>query len=252
MASFLSKLLPYAVRYHIKEMLISDKKNELMRSKLYGSFIRENDLVFDIGANMGNRITPFLKLGAKVVAVEPQKECISYLKFKFGKKITIVPKALGSNEGVKELHISNTHNTISSFSEEWIDAVKKSGRFPNTEWNKTEKIEMTTFDELIRIYGTPKFAKIDVEGYENEVLKGLTQKVPCLSFEYTVPEQTDKVTACIERLVQINSEIICNYSIGENMELALSEWISASEMLSLVKTNEFIQTLFGDIYIASK
>lgn len=249
MSTKLAKLIPYYIRYGVKEFLFPDKKNELLRKNFYSQFIKKGDLVFDIGANMGNRIGPILKLGARVVAVEPQKECIKYLKIKFGNKINIVDKALGSAKGVKEIYVSDKHNTISSFSEDWIDSVKSSGRFQNSNWEKGEQIEMTTFDEVIKKYGQPVFAKIDVEGFELDVLMGLSAALQYVSVEYTVPEQTNKVIDCIKRLCEINPHIECNYSKGEEMQLALNKWLSVNEMLELVQSKNFNDTRFGDIYV---
>ena len=62
----------------------------------YSGFIKKGDMCFDVGANLGDRTEAFLKLGAKVVVVEPQEDCIKTLKDKFGdnENVFIVPKAL--------------------------------------------------------------------------------------------------------------------------------------------------------------
>jgi hypothetical protein len=83
-------------------------------------------LCFDVGANIGNRITPLLHIGALVLAVEPQETCYKFLEYKFGNKIILV-KGLCEKVCTRKFHIANA-NTISSFSEEWINAVKN-GRF---------------------------------------------------------------------------------------------------------------------------
>jgi hypothetical protein len=51
------------------------REKKLLRKRLtfYRNFIRNGDLCFDIGANIGTRTEAFLELGAKVVAVEPQR-----------------------------------------------------------------------------------------------------------------------------------------------------------------------------------
>src|SRR4051812_33411059 len=94
------------------------------RKRFYGQFLQPGDLCFDVGANVGNRISPVLEIGARVVAVEPQKKCYQTLERKFGDKIVIVKKGLSGEEGVKEFYISD-ESTISSFSKEWIDKVKE-------------------------------------------------------------------------------------------------------------------------------
>lgn len=216
------------------------------RSTFYASFVQKGTLCFDVGANIGNRVGPLLSVGAKVVAVEPQENCYKVLRNKYGSKIEIVTKGLGSEPGIKDFYISNAH-TISSFSEEFVEAVKD-GRFKEYNWNKTVKIELTTLDVLVEKYGTPSFIKIDVEGYELEVLKGLSSPIDMISFEYMVPEQTTKVVDCIEQIEKNNPTVECNYCVGESMEFALESWLSADKMKDYVLSPEFIGSEFGDVY----
>src|SRR6266542_4152127 len=111
----------------IKRNIETPKKNRdfLERSiKLYSHFLDTNDLCFDVGANMGNRIKPLIQLGAKIIAIEPQEKCYEFLQRKYGSKIQIVTKGLGEKTGEMDFYISNA-TTISSFSKDWIDSVKK-------------------------------------------------------------------------------------------------------------------------------
>ena len=225
-----------------------NRKKELeniQRREFYSSFIKPNDLCFDVGANMGNRVRPLLDIGARIVAVEPQKTCQKYLKYKYGNSITIVGNGLAETECIRDFYISNS-NVLSSFSDEWIKSLK--GRFKSNTWERKVKVEMTTIDKLIEKHGKPVFIKIDVEGYELNVLKGLTRPIKMLSFEYAVPEQTKNVIACIEQINQINAKIVFNYCVGEDMNFILVRWLTKSEMENYIKTNEFLSTGFGDIY----
>jgi FkbM family methyltransferase len=216
------------------------------RSTFYASFVQKGALCFDVGANLGNRVGPLLSAGARVVAVEPQENCYKALRNKFGTKIDIVTKGLGAEPGIKDFYISNAH-TISSFSEEFVEVVKD-GRFKEYNWNKTIKVEITTLDALVEKYGTPAFIKIDVEGYELEVLKGLSSPIDMISVEYMVPEQAAKVVECIEQIEKNNPTIECNFSVGESMEFGLEAWLSATEMKDYVLGPGFISTEFGDVY----
>ncbi|MEI6554419.1 MAG: FkbM family methyltransferase [Paludibacter sp.] len=233
-----------------KEILKIEEEENAKRQLFYGSFLSKDDLCFDVGANHGNRITPLLNLGVKVVAVEPQESCYKYLEVKFGKKIQIVKKGLGEKECLKDFHISDV-STISSFSDEWIESVKEN-RFKNHNWNKTVKVEMTTLDKLIELYGTPSFIKIDVEGYELDVLNGLSEPIKMISFEYTVPEHTEKVLKCIDRIDKNGDNLECNYSVGESMDFELKSWISVKEMKEHIAKKDFIDTDFGDVYLRIK
>jgi len=227
-----------------------EKKLLKKRAQHYAQFLKAGDLFFDVGANVGNRIVPVLEIGARVVAVEPQDVCYKVLVMKFGKKITLVKKGLADKPGTREFFVSNVHVT-SSFSQEWIESVKKSGRFKKREWNKKVLMEMTTLDALINEYGVPAFIKIDVEGFELEVLRGLSSAVPAISFEYTVPEQTDRLVECIQRVGAVNPTSQWNYSVGEGMELSLQQWLTLDEMIQFVRTEKFLQSKFGDVYVRS-
>lgn len=233
-----SKLMPYI-----------NKRKEEKRTIFYRQFINEGDLCFDIGANIGNRTKPFLNLKAKVVAVEPQSACCKILRDSFGDSITILQKGVGDKKGVLDFFEADSP-IISSFSEEWIEEVKKD-RFKDFNWNKPIKVEVTTLDDLIAEYGHPAFVKIDVEGYELNVLQGLNQPVKCLSFEYTVPEQTEHAIACIKQFQKVSPKATFNYSPRESLRMAFTEWIDIDTMCNLIKSSKFAKTLAGDIYARS-
>src|SRR5271157_163822 len=149
--------------------------------EFYSQFMSSKDVVFDIGANIGNRTRVFAELAGLVVAVEPQESCWEVLKTEFGGNRRVIPirEAAGAKEGTGYLQLSGV---LSSLSPSWIDAVKKSGRFSCHSWGDPYPVGMTTLDRLIKIFGVPSFVKIDVEGYEFEVLKGLSSPVGALSY----------------------------------------------------------------------
>lgn len=233
-----------------KELIKKEKELINERRYFYSQFLTsQDDIYFDVGANYGNRIEPIIDKNIKIIAVEPQIKCIKYLRRKFGDKITIVPKGLGNAEGIKTMYISNA-DVLSSFSKEWIESTQKSGRFSQYNWNEEQQIEITTLDLLIKKYGKPKFIKIDVEGFEFEVLQGLSQPIEYLSFEYTIPERKKSIIECIDRISEISNqnEVQFNYSIGESMEWALNEWLTPEQMKEEIELDKFIKSGFGDIY----
>ncbi len=231
----------------------SPKEDETLiqkRRDFYSQFLTsKDDIYFDVGANYGNRIEPIINKDIKIIAIEPQRKCIKALKKKFGDKIIIVSKGLGSTEEIKTMYIANSH-TLSSFSKEWIEATRESGRFSQYKWNRKQKVQMTTMDALIELYGKPKFIKIDVEGFELQVLQGLSQPIEFLSFEYTVPERKKTVLECLDRIINIagNNEVLFNYSVGESMVWKLEKWLTPEEMKKEIESTRFLETYFGDIY----
>lgn len=172
------------------------------------------------------------------------------MRKKFKNKIFVEEKGLGEVEGKKKFYISNA-TTLSTFSDEWMSAVKQ-GRFRKNKWKHMGEIEITTLDNLIKKFGYPTFVKVDVEGYEVEVLSGLSKMVKMLSYEYTVPETLNKALKCLDKIKSIDANVLCNYSIGESMEFALKTWISCEEMKKIIVSDEFINSGFGDIYIKKK
>lgn len=216
------------------------------RVAFYRNLVQPGQLVFDVGANVGNRVRAFLELGAKVVAVEPQPSCIAILENAFGDSITLEKTGLSSAEGSAEMRIA-TDSTISSLSDDFIRRTKEK-RFSQYEWNKSITIPLSTLDRLIERHGPPQFCKIDVEGFEPEVLKGLHQPLPCLSLEYCVPEMTDQLLECIDLLHGLSAEYRFNYSREESMVWAMETWMDHAAFHELVQTDAFTATLFGDIY----
>lgn len=216
--------------------------------EFYSHFICPGSLCFDVGANIGNRVKIFLKLDAEVVAVEPQSDCVSTLRTVFGNdpRLTVIQGALGESDGEATIMVSNA-NTISSMSQEWIQAVKRSGRFSDKySWDEKQLVSMTTLDQLIDKYGNPDFVKIDVEGFEYRVVQGLSQPIKMASFEFTAPEFIHASLKCIDHFQGL-SDISLNYSIGESMELSLEDWVTPEEMKTILKNVH--DKKHGDIYV---
>ncbi len=218
------------------------------QKKLYGQFITKGNLCFDVGANVGNRTALFQELGANVVMIEPQKECYHALEKRFP-NLPLIKKGLGEKESTEKLYVSDV-SLISSFSKSHVDMMQED-RFKGANWDKTVDIEMTTLDHLIAEYGVPDFCKIDVEGYEFDVLKGLSQPIKALSLEYIVPENKEVVLNCIKHLNKLG-KIECNLSHGETMEFHLPFWKNGDDMENYVQSRDFIETSYGDIYVRFK
>lgn len=252
MKRFLKKLLGLKIILLIKDRFRSKNEIELIKKRrlFYKQFLRhKGDIFFDVGANDGNRIEPLINQGYKIIGVEPQEDCIKFLKAKFGDKIILVPKGLGKIVEKRTMHIAY-NNVLSSFSEDFINATNASGRFKEYNWKGKQEVEITTLDILIAEYGKPKFIKIDVEGFEYEVLNGLSEPIENISFEYTIPERKQCLLNCIDRIVELSgqNQVKFNYSIGESMEWALENWLLPNQMKVEVESKRFVQSQFGDVY----
>jgi FkbM family methyltransferase len=227
-----------------------DKQQHLFLKEqvnFYSAFIKPNDLCFDVGGNMGFKTKVFLNLQARVVTLEPQRDCVEILNARYGEKATILQKGAGAANEVKEFYVSD-NSALSSFTKDWVDDFKDS-RFAGSFVKSVEKIEIVTLDSLIDTYGKPAFIKIDVEGFELEVMKGLSRPFGCLSFEYAVPEKQGNVIAALQDLQTKYPNLLCNHAIGDSSVLALKEWLPVTEMMHYVKSHQFNASFAGDVYV---
>ena len=151
--------------------------------------------------------------------------------------------ALGRISGVAQMEISQAH-VISSMSLGWLASVRQSGRFGVHTWDRTESVKVTTLDALITEHGLPAFCKLDVEGFESEVLAGLSSPIPALSFECT-PEYMINSTSCIDRLSELG-EYEFNYNLSETMNMELDHWVAGGQMKRLLEA--LPKGVFGDVY----
>lgn len=217
----------------------------------FEAYIPENALCFDIGAHLGNRTKVWRKLGARVIAVEPQEVCLTHLRKRFGQdsQVTILPVAVAAEAGETMLHVSALTPTITSLAgEQWQQDMQDSSSF-TVKWDYSVPVKTVTLEDLVQEYGIPDFCKIDVEDLELEVLKGLQTAIPLLSFEY-FSIRIDKTIDCIRRLEQIGIYEY-NWSYGESHIMEAKDWKDASDIISILApyTRE---DRSGDVYARLK
>jgi FkbM family methyltransferase len=200
------------------------------RRAFYGQFIRPGSLCMDIGSHVGDRIGTWLELGARVVAIEPQPRFLRLLRALYGDRDGVVLLGIGLSDvaGPRTLHVSSRTPTVSTFSVDWIQDVRRDDRFRWIEWDRRVHVHVDTLDNLIQRYGEPAFCKIDVEGYELNVLQGLSRPLSALSFEY-IPVAWRRACACIDRLSELGAYEFRRSPV-ETMRWLDEGWRSALEM----------------------
>lgn len=229
------------------EVYYGDAPRDAAMDKLYARFVKAGDLAFDIGSHVGDRIGSFRRLGARVLALEPQPLCAEAIRriYAADAAVTLLEAACGNSEGTLTLAINSANPTVSTASREFVAAADGAGGWEGQRWDKEIVVPVTTLDRLVAQYGTPAFAKIDVEGFEDTVLAGLGRPLPMLSFEFTTI-QRDVAQRCLDRLAQLGSYGF-DVALGESQQLTFNRWLSASEMASHVATLPHAANS-GDIY----
>ena len=213
----------------------------------YARFVGTGDLVFDIGGHVGDRVASFRRLGARVVAVEPQPALAATLRLLYGRDpaVTIEQAAVGRRCGAVAFRLNLANPTVSTASTEFIAAARDAPGWEGQQWTKTIEVPMTTLDALIARHGIPRFIKIDVEGYEAEVLAGLATPVAALSFEFTT-NQRDVARECIGRCAAIGYEAF-DASLGESLAFVHGRKLAAAEMIAWLQDLPD-EANSGDIY----
>ncbi|MGY2461406.1 FkbM family methyltransferase [Vreelandella sulfidaeris] len=215
--------------------------------RLYQPFIQPGAVAFDIGAHLGDRSAAFHALGAKVVALEPQPDLAKWFKrLVRPPSITLLPLAAGPAAGFAEIAISPGNPTLSTLASGWREQIgDRNASFSHVRWEQRLQVPVTTLDTLIEEYGEPSFIKIDVEGFEAEVLAGLSCPVAALSVEFVVGA-LEVSHACIHHLNRLG-DYRYNAVAGEQRHFRWNEWQTPQAMTEWLRAGaEGIPS--GDLY----
>jgi FkbM family methyltransferase len=260
MKKFLKSLLG---KLHLAEKLQYSRLYRSLRSKNFAEHIRKQDdfyirtlgknnsLMFDIGANLGDHTHVFNRLSSRVITVEPDARNCSILKKRFpGRNIVIVQKAISDSIGIATFHVEAAGSAYNTLSNKWVDVLENQDRSrydASTKFGEHVSVETTTLDALITKYGKPDFIKIDVEGHELAAVKGLSVPVDMLSVECNLPEFRDETIAIVSHLHKLDNRYVFNYSNEYNFYL--DRFISAEEM---VRTLQATELRFFEMYCSLK
>jgi FkbM family methyltransferase len=190
--------------------------------RFYAELLAPRDLVFDVGAHIGNRSRAMRAAGARVVAIEPQAPFAGFLRRTLPRDIALIEAAAGGTETEVEMAVSSRHPTVSSLRADFVGGAAEAPGFEHVRWDATQRVRMVTLDSLIARFGLPRYVKIDVEGYEAEVLAGLSQPVEILSVEF-LPGFSHLTRAVIDRLSELG-DYRFNPVQGETGGFLWSDW----------------------------
>ena len=229
------------------EVYYGDPGRDAAMDAFYARFVRPGDLVFDIGSHVGDHIGSFRRLGARVIAVEPQPLCLRALRAIYADddQVTLVEAACGARPGRIGFLVNSTNPTVSTASTDFVAAAAGAGGWEGEVWDGQIEVPVTTVDILIAEHGTPAFIKIDVEGFEDAVLAGLSRPVPALSFEFTTIGRAVALR-CLDRLAALGFDGF-DVALGDHKSLTLGRWASTEEMAAQLLALPH-ETNSGDVY----
>jgi FkbM family methyltransferase len=196
--------------------------------RFYREILRPGDVVIDVGAHVGTRARAMRAAGASVVALEPQALFARFLRLTLPRDIVLIEAAAGSAETLADMAISSRHPTVSSLQTSFVDDAATAPGFEHVRWDRRERVQVTTLDALIAKHGRPAYIKIDVEGFEIEVLSGLSQPVPMVSVEY-LPAFVALTHQVITRLEALGAYRF-NPVVGERSGFLWPDWRSGDEV----------------------
>lgn len=204
----------------------------------YKTFLKshpyKNDLIFDVGANMGRKSFIFLKLTKKVIAFEPSLTLYQFLKKRFEKEnIILFNCALGSSVSTLELFVVEDNEAYNSLNKKHIELTATKRGIANKTNVKAIKVQVDMLENFVQRFGLPKYIKIDVEGYEYEVIKGLKTAVPLLSFEVNLPEFRQEAIDTIAYLQTLSSNKYA-YNFTSGFSWLYKNFISAPDAVNFL------------------
>jgi FkbM family methyltransferase len=224
-------------------LALSQREEEFYREFLTG--LQRDDLIFDVGANEGAKTDIFLRLGARVVSVEPDDECQAILRDRFlhyglkPRKVSLVGKAVSDTIGIEQMWIDGPASAVNTMSRKWADHLRDNKesfkyRHCGLDFSRSKSIETTTVEELTHAHGTPFFIKIDVEGHELSVLRGMQRPTPFLSFEVNLLTFRREGIECVQVLRRLAPEGRFNHTPDCCSGFVLREWLGSEEFCTVL------------------
>jgi len=211
----------------------------------YSQFFQVGDVVFDIGANQGEYAEVFASEGARVLAVEPNTAFTTRLQA-FAREADIRPvfAAIGDQPGTAVLNVCSASG-LSTLVDPGIEWIQESPDYGTVSWTHTLEVPVTTMDLLASDFGEPEYVKIDVEGFEIKVLRGMTFRPRYLSFEFGARRKD----ASLECLQHLGARVYAFRPIvGREYRFRTPDWMTVAEARKWLMGFSVEQAEYGDMF----
>ena len=218
-------LLGTVIGWLLSDLQMAARREAQLYSELLDLLGAPAKLCFDIGAHRGDISARLLATGATVVAVEPQPHFQRVLSGRFHgeSRFNLLPVAVGARSGTQSLLLNETRDARSTLSEEWHRHQPENQDGPTA----TIEVEVTTLRGLMQEHGVPDLLKIDVEGYEREVLSTFDhESIGLIVFEANLE-------LFLAESLQIVEQLLPDYrfAIAEDLQLG-KEWFDSLPALT--------------------
>jgi FkbM family methyltransferase len=211
----------------------------------YSQFFQPGETVFDVGANQGEYSEVFAKEGAQVIAVEPNPAFRSRLTA-MSRFQSITPEfvAVGDEPGEATLNVCSTSgfSTLLSSDSGWM---KDSPDYANVTWVGQVRVPVLTLTQIAEKHGCPAFVKIDVEGFELQVLSGMAFTPRYISFEYGV-RRKELALGCISLLAARGYRF--RPIAGREFRFATPDWMTAEKAELWLGSRTPDEGEYGDLF----
>jgi len=213
------------------------KQTHITTLNFYKQFIKPDDLCFDVGANIGDKVNFFNILGARTIAIEPDKEAFKILsaKNKHKKRVTLLNIGLGAEVKEKVLHYS-TVKGLSTFDDDDVKSTVNDKRFKEAQFFSDATVQISTLDVLIKKYGLPKYCKISTVGYELEIIRGLSYPIDVISITCNLPHHIERTLECIYLINKLGNYKF-NYFLSNLVNGFVSEeWLEYNQISKIISS----------------
>lgn len=221
------------------------KLSERLLREFYSQFFTPGEVVFDVGGLMGEYAEAFAAKGARVITFEPNPAYQPRLRA-LARHCNITPvfAAVSDTPGSATLNVCSTpgYSTLLPANSNWM---VESPNYDGVQWTRQVEVPVTTLDAVAGVHGVPSFVKIDVEGFELKVLRGMSFTPRYVSFEFGT-RRKDLGLECVAELAPRGYEF--RPIFDRDFEFVTPDWMDGEQTKAWLEGVQPETTEYGDLF----